>query len=221
MKVIYGIYTIAEDSVQKKYFYVGKTNNLARRIKEHERAKATGTEDKYVYMRSIQDQDIQWFYEELVSIPDEDYWHDHERLHVILLIREGHELMNMRHGDRGKLKEIAEQVKDINIRSAADVKYDRESREKSREVVKLRRSRKMRRTELRKALRQALKVGIPSIKDDKILPELMPQFYKILLENCGSIGEEVPLDWLIRSHRRKARRERAELLAKINVPIIG
>jgi hypothetical protein len=78
-------------------FYVGRTNNIPRRMKEHARDAKTGTETKYQFIREILAANAQWDHFVLAEINDvtdpyEDYW-------VYLLLCDGYTLTNMKMGD--------------------------------------------------------------------------------------------------------------------------
>ena len=97
---IYALYYDYAD--ERHYFYVGRTNDPKRRLSEH-RANAKNkahTEDVYQYIRDYRQPngiDL-WDMEVLWSQPNtrpedcEDFW-------VVLMIRAGHQLMNMKRGD--------------------------------------------------------------------------------------------------------------------------
>jgi predicted GIY-YIG superfamily endonuclease len=123
---IYAFFYI--DSGVKKYFYVGRSKDLSRRMREHQRSKVKGHEDKYERIRQLEATGISWECESVETVPDEFHFPDAERWHVIRLTREGHQLENMRHGSVAHRKELAEQIQSKHIRSAADVRTDRNRR---------------------------------------------------------------------------------------------
>jgi hypothetical protein len=94
----------------KRYFYVGRSKNLPRRMREHRYHAPKGHEDKYRRIRQLEAASIDWTSEVIEHVPDEKYYPDAERWYVIKLTREGHELMNMRHGSVEHRKELAEQI---------------------------------------------------------------------------------------------------------------
>ncbi len=85
-------------------FYVGRTNDLARRMGEHRRAAAAGdTETKYQVIRDILAGGDEWEYVVLAEVdsdeqPYEDFW-------VYTLLCEGYPLANMKAGDARKQAE--------------------------------------------------------------------------------------------------------------------
>lgn len=100
---IYGLYSTV-DGV-KSYFYVGQTTRgLEVRAKEHlyNTTNANHTEDVYEHIRRNK---VEWDIEELCLVKD-DAPNDCEDFYVVLLIRAGFELMNMKKGDAKKLAEL-------------------------------------------------------------------------------------------------------------------
>ncbi|MDP4299946.1 GIY-YIG nuclease family protein [Leptothrix discophora] len=91
---IYALYDVRTGD----YFYVGRTNDLTRRMGEHLRnARAGHTEHKYQKIRQIEDAASLFDYELLdtivdVSQPYEEFW-------VYQLLCEGCDLTNMKAGD--------------------------------------------------------------------------------------------------------------------------
>lgn len=144
----------------RRYFYVGRSQDVARRFKQHIYLKAQGHEDKYAYIRELERKGLTWDVETLKVIPDGEYPPDNERWAVIKLIREGHDLMNMRYGSAARLKEIAEQARDPTIRGVADVASQRKGRAFS-----------AKKRVQRRVLRETLKrEGIPDVATDTMLP---------------------------------------------------
>ena len=99
MEQIYALYYEWED--QRKYFYVGRTGRDPEiRKREHRLKSRSGSEDVYKYIREcLQPNGVDvWDMEVLYSEPNgrpedcEDFW-------VVLMIRAGHDLKNMKHGD--------------------------------------------------------------------------------------------------------------------------
>ena len=134
-KTIYALF-YRDDKGKLQYFYVGQTTDLERRLRQHEACSAKGREDKYVRIRQLDTARIVWHGIEIEQVPEAAYHPDSERWHVIRLTREGHQLTNMRHGSRARLKELAEQVDAPHIRNAADVRDDRERRLQLRQFEK-------------------------------------------------------------------------------------
>jgi hypothetical protein len=103
---IYALYYDYAD--ERHYFYVGRTNDPKRRLSEH-RANVknkTHTEDVYQYIRDYRQPngiDL-WDMEILTGAEpnhspedEEDYW-------VVLLLRDGQDLKNMKHGDLRRIR---------------------------------------------------------------------------------------------------------------------
>jgi hypothetical protein len=96
---IYALYHYLNGKDEKIYFYVGHTNNPTRRFDEHRRAANSETkkEDVYQYIRNkvlCQIFEMEVLCDCKAEEPD-----DYEDFYVIKLIRDGHELQNMKHGD--------------------------------------------------------------------------------------------------------------------------
>jgi hypothetical protein len=125
---VYGLYTLNPESGERKYFYVGLTLDVVRRAKQHRWATDKGREDKYAFMRQLIASGTKWHTEVLRVMAPGEYPPDGERWFVIDLTRKGHRLMNMRHGNRERLKEIAEQVASPSIRRFEDVTLDRQTK---------------------------------------------------------------------------------------------
>ena len=79
-------------------FYVGRTTNIEKRMKQHLYEAGAGTEDKYVFMRDLKQKNIEWHHKVLQAVCDSDNrpW---EYFYVIESIRKGSPLKNMRYGD--------------------------------------------------------------------------------------------------------------------------
>jgi len=166
-KSVYAFYYLEQGS--KRYFYVGRSIDVLRRMGEHEYHKRRGHEDKYEFIREIEAKGIDWSYDILQTCSDQEYLADAEQWHVIRLTREGHDLKNMRHGSAEYRKELAEQIGMQHIRSAADVRTDhqrRKAEQKRRKyLVSRRRARKVWISIIRTE-------GIPSVVHDTVLPPL-------------------------------------------------
>jgi len=160
----------------KKYFYVGRSKDLTRRMREHQYSKGKGHEDKYERIRRLEAAGTPWHFEPVETVEADDYFPDAERWHVIRLTREGHELMNMRHGSVEHRKELAEQIRARRIRSTADVRCDRERRA-------FQASKRLRR---RIWIRQLKKSGISDVGADKMLPRV---FHRKLLAQMAEAGD--------------------------------
>ena len=90
----YYIYALVTDNT---IFYIGRTIDPKRRLKEHQRDSKTGTELKYVFIRQLTECKGAWQLQILAEYctnlhPYEDYW-----IHTCRL--QGIELTNMRKGD--------------------------------------------------------------------------------------------------------------------------
>jgi hypothetical protein len=187
---IYGLYYYEPTTPSlKSYFYVGRSKDMFRRERQHRFAMTKGHEDKYEFMRSLDERGLQWHIESLREIPDNEYPPDNERWFVIKLTREGHTLKNMRHGSEEHLRELAGRVKSPSIGSVSDICKDRVTR-------KFAASRKFRRKMLEMALK---KTGIPDIAADKILPKTLRN--RLLARNCISIARGVALADIFRLER--------------------
>jgi hypothetical protein len=145
---IYALYYEWED--QRRYFYVGRSCDPARRHTEH-KSNANNKkhkEDVYEYIRDqLQPNGIDiWDMEVLVSEPNaraedcEDFW-------VVLMIRAGHNLKNMKHGDvhRVHLALLARNRLDLNFTTVEEfVEFretvDREQREAYERSERLKKS---------------------------------------------------------------------------------
>jgi hypothetical protein len=173
---IYGLYYFDSSPIGKKrYFYVGRSIDVIRRLKEHNYAKKEGHEDKYDFIREIESQGIDWDVDVLKEIPDGEYPPDNERWYVIKLIREGHDLTNMRYGSESRLKELVEQVAATQIRSVSDVAKDRLFR-------KYQHSKKLKRRVLKEILKEE---GIRDVRSDNLLPRVLHR--KLLSQGVKSI----------------------------------
>lgn len=191
-KIIYALFY--QEQNKKQYFYVGQTNNLERRLKEHEACSARGREDKYVRIRQLNTARILWHGEEIYQVPETDYLPDYERWHVIRLTRDGHPLTNMRHGSRAHLKELAEQVHAPHIRNAADVRDDRERRIQLRQFEK---SEALRRRILRPQhwFPHLRDYGIPDLRSDTTLPLAIKRHLLARFEASGQRDMSLPGGW--------------------------
>jgi len=201
---IYALFYLEPQTCDKKYFYVGQSNDLGRRLKEHRRLISNGTEDKYVFMRQLARRGVAWDADTLKIIPDGEHPPDHERWYVIKLVRDGHELQNMRHGSRAHQLEIAQQVADLRIRSVVDVRRDRERRA----VRAGEASKRLRRKILKSALKN---VGIPDVATDLALPPRLRA--RLQQHGVTSIERGVELSFIVQTARPD--RQMRELEAKI------
>ena len=182
----------------KRYFYVGRSADMFRREKQHHYAKKQGHEDKYEFIRALEARGVSWHSELIRSIPDEEYPPDNERWFVIKLTRDGHELMNMRHGSAEHRRELAAQVHSQKIRSVIDVKIFRILR-------KYAASRALRRGILEKTLKRS---GIPDVREDKLLPTVLRR--RLLARHCTQIEAGVTLADIVRMERAQPMFRRIE-----------
>lgn len=209
---IYGLYY--SDQVHpevRRYFYVGRSIDVFRRFKQHNYAKRSGHEDKYEFIRDLEAKGIAWTFEILCEIPDGEYPPDNERWFVIKLTREGHQLMNMRHGSEEHRRELTEQILSPHIRNVADVQRDRFRR---RYLA----SKRLQRKVLKDTLRRD---GIPDVSADKLLPRVLHR--KLLEEHVKSIEAGITLAEIfrlargfrtIRAIEARAMRGRAKLASR-------
>src|SRR3990167_8089531 len=115
---IYALYYLdPDDASRRRYFYVGRSVNPARRLRQHELLSVRGHEDKYAFIRKLQGRGVAWHLDVLAAVADGEYPQDWERFHVIDLVRKGHALTNMRHGTSEQQRELADQVGNVAIRS--------------------------------------------------------------------------------------------------------
>lgn len=133
MEHIYALYYEYAD--ERRYFYVGRTNDPKRRLQEHRRnvKNTKHTEDVYQFIRErCQPNGIDvWDLEVMVTEPNmraedcEDFW-------VVLMIRAGHDLKNMKHGDlhRVALQFLARQRQDLDFTNVSEFIEFRETVER-------------------------------------------------------------------------------------------
>ena len=165
---LYALFTIKGG--HPSYFYVGKSHEPARRMKQHVAGARVGRhEDVYDRIRELNAHGISWEMEILGSIAASDYEADAERFEIIRMVRAGHQLMNMRHGSRETQEEAARQVADPAIRSAADVRRDRERITDGKRQA----SRKLRRDIQLRELNAALQRGIPDVSQEDAIPAII------------------------------------------------
>ena len=115
-----------------KPFYVGRTNEPQRRLREHNYEKKDGTELKYQFIREIESNNIEWEMIILEEVgPDterfEDFW-------VYKLIKEGYDLTNQKAGDARSI--ATETLRSRNFTSAKEFLFEldkEEAEEKARQ----------------------------------------------------------------------------------------
>lgn len=108
---IYGLFS----GQLKEYFYVGRSIDIDRRLREHKYESRTGTEAKYQFIRALDALEIPWHMELLAEVNAED--EDFEDFYVYKLILEGHPLQNQKMGDA---KAAAEQTAMDNMRKRGE-----------------------------------------------------------------------------------------------------
>lgn len=199
---VYALYFLDPSKV-KRYRYVGRSNDVPRRISEHIRLTSAGHEDKYQRLRELDRAGITWSVEILREIPDGEYPHDNERWFVIKLTREGHELANMRHGSVERRRELARLVQSPGIRSIADVAHNRRRMEALVGVRRVSAGRRLRHKIFRSTLK---KVDFADLRADQLVPPQLRS--RLLREGVDSIEAGVELKFLMRIARPdKARKE--------------
>ena len=103
MEQIYALYYEYAD--ERRYFYVGRTGrDPAIRKREHLSKSKTGTEDVYRFIREkLQPNGCEVWDMEIMPTDGTGSFEDCEDFWVVLMIRAGHELKNMKHGDTQKI----------------------------------------------------------------------------------------------------------------------
>lgn len=106
MEQIYALYYEFND--ERKYFYVGRTGrDPAIRKNEHRLKSRNGTEDVYKFIREqLQPNGIDTWDMELLESDSVSSYEDCEDFWVVLMIRAGHDLKNMKHGDTFKIAQL-------------------------------------------------------------------------------------------------------------------
>jgi hypothetical protein len=169
------IYTLSykDSSNFENIFYIGRSIDVKKRKYSHEYSSKKGTEDKYVFIRSLESKGIEWVLTPIIEINTDDYLPDYERFYVIKYARMGHVLTNMKHGDVARSQEIARQIDDKDIRTVKDVKKDRikqESMHKSQELMR------------------QIKAG--EIKEAQFKDAKKDEAYKVRLNNLRLLSKE-------------------------------
>lgn len=173
-KQIYALFYMSGEV--KRYFYVGRSKDLKRRMKEHCYHSKMGHEDKYQKIRELKERGIAWSSEIVESIQGNCYIPDAENFHVIRLTREGHELTNMRHGSKEHRLWLATQVRNPKVRTITDVRQEREAEENRKYL----RSQELRdRINLAQLVR-AFRKGVPDVKASTDIPAI----YREMLVRC-------------------------------------
>jgi hypothetical protein len=92
-----------EEGPERTPFYIGRTSDTKRRLQQHRSASIHGTEEKYVFIRTLNEQNLDWDMEILREVDTrENPW---ELWYVLEYIKKGCSLKNMRLGDVTKLPE--------------------------------------------------------------------------------------------------------------------
>ena len=112
-----------ENGPNEVLFYIGRTTNPERRLREHRYKALRGSEDNYVFIRELNQKNKEWGMEVLRKNIDTDnrpweYWY------VIESIRKGSPLKNMRYGDFQHISanRLAEFAADKSINGVDDLK---------------------------------------------------------------------------------------------------
>jgi len=124
---IYALYHYINGT--KTYFYVGRSERTKGiRFEEHRANvnRKSHTEDVYTYIR---EQVLCQIFEEEILCTCSDNANDYEDFYVIKLIRDGHNLQNMKHGDQKKIALLSE-ITELNnnsivINSVSDLRRHR------------------------------------------------------------------------------------------------
>lgn len=196
---IYALFVTTPDGA-RHYFYVGKTRrSSAERAREHANRTRNGHEDLYAHLRSLARSGIEWTHEEL-RVCDAEYEVDAERFEVVRLLRQGHDLCNMRFGDARMRAELARMRDDPAVRSADDVRSARiaaNARDQVRRAVKARG--RLRRKALAELLRET---GIASARGCALLRGTLVR--RLTRDGDVGIDRTVSLAQLVQ-HARAAR----------------
>jgi hypothetical protein len=98
---IYGLYSNLGEG--EFCFYIGRTNNMHRRLGEHKRDSKTGTEFKYQMIRSLDGAEMPWNMKQLAVITTADEKYEDWYIYEALL--DGQPLTNQKAGDARKAAE--------------------------------------------------------------------------------------------------------------------
>lgn len=132
MEHIYALYRVWNE--EKIYFYVGRSKRAPHiRFSEHQNnARNTKhTEDVYRYIREQATRcDIQLFEQEILCEVDSNNADDYEDFYVVKLIRAGHDLKNMKHGDAKRMAAYELASSSEVIESVSDVKRYKERKQR-------------------------------------------------------------------------------------------
>jgi hypothetical protein len=95
---IYGLYTDAGDGTV--CFYIGRSNDMDRRLREHNYSKRDGTELKYQTIRALEREGIKWWMDLIAVVESVD---EHfEDWYVYEALLDGQPLTNQKAGDAKK-----------------------------------------------------------------------------------------------------------------------
>ncbi|MGF6768752.1 hypothetical protein P3T18_001222 [Paraburkholderia sp. GAS199] len=192
--VVYGLFTLTQEG-EKQYFYVGKTERSVEvRLREHVVKSAHGHENVYEHLRRLELANETWAAEVLRHCVGTEYREDAERFEVIQLLRQGHDLQNMRYGDAKQREEMKRQAADPTIRSLEDVTA---ARLFAKAFGPRKRQRRLKTRELRRMLREE---GIPSVRECLLLSRVTR---RRLLDgqNDVSIARGIPLEEIVKTVR--------------------
>lgn len=111
MEHIYALYYEQDD--QRRYFYIGRTGRDPKiRKNEHKLKSRTGTEDVYEFIREkLEPNGIAIWDLEVLTLNTNASYEDCEDFWVVLMIRAGYDLKNMKHGDQRKIADLVELAK--------------------------------------------------------------------------------------------------------------
>lgn len=141
---IYVLKWLDSTNYQSYPFYVGRTNNLDRRFKEHMRDSIDGTEDKYVFMRELSARNLSWVMITECEIPDGMYPIDYEDTYFVNYVKAGFMMYNMKHGDAERRQSILDGMVEGEIRTVDEVQQLRIKKEKEVEEKKFTKSEALR-----------------------------------------------------------------------------
>lgn len=117
-----------QEGPDEKIFYVGRTSDPNRRLKQHRHKAKTGTEDNYVFIRDLTQKNVEWDLKILREIDKSDvrsweYWY------IIELIRKGTSLKNMRYGDFKEENRLKRLARDDSIHNIDDLERELKRKE--------------------------------------------------------------------------------------------
>ncbi|MCE4543259.1 MULTISPECIES: hypothetical protein [unclassified Caballeronia] len=179
--IVYGLFTVAEAG-KREYFYVGKTRRAVEiRVREHVYSTLRAQQDVYAFLRKLDAADTMWDWITLRECNEGEHAPDAERIEVIRLLREGHDLRNMRYGDAHHRDELVRQRDTLWIRDVQDIAIDRSIKEA---LKRKRKSRNLQRRELSRMLRTE---GIANVRECRLLS-------KVIRDRLTVSGQRTRLD---------------------------